>query len=149
MQDQQRDQQLQANVDELQQLADTLDTTWRVPGTPLRFGLDAVVGLIPGIGDAITGLVASWIVIQSWRIGVSFATLLRMLVNVVVDVLLGAIPLFGDIIDVFVRTNQKNVQLLRVDLAQQGLFPSQVKPVDLDHPECKEVRRITENRREM
>jgi hypothetical protein len=111
-------------------------------------GLTRWSDLFP-VSAAITGLVASWIVIQSWRIGASFATLLRMLGNVVVDVLLGAIPLFGNIIDMFVRTNQKNVQLLCVDLDQQGLFPSQVKPVDLDQPGCNEVRRITENRREM
>ena len=107
-------------VGELQQLADTLDTTWRVPGTPLRFGLDAIVGLIPGIGDAVTGLVSLWIVIQSWRLGASFGTLLRMLINVGVDVVVGAIPLVGDLLDVFVKTNQSNVQMLREDLTAQG-----------------------------
>ena len=63
---------------------------------------------------------AVWIVLKSWRLGVSFATLVRMLVNVGVDVLVGALPLLGDLLDVFVKTNQANVRLLRHDLTSQG-----------------------------
>ena len=88
--------QIDKQVEGLQQLADTLDSTWRVPGTPVRFGMDALVGLIPGIGDALSGLFSIWIVLKSWRLGVSFATLVRMLVNVGVDVLVGA--LLGDLV---------------------------------------------------
>lgn len=112
--------QIDKQVEGLQQLADTLDSTWRVPGTPVRFGMDALVGLIPGIGDALSGLFSIWIVLKSWRLGVSFATLVRMLVNVGVDVLVGALPLLGDLLDVFVKTNQANVRLLRHDLTSQG-----------------------------
>ena len=112
--------QIDKQVEGLQQLADTLDSTWRVRGTPVRFGMDALVGLIPGIGDALSGLFSIWIVLKSWRLGASFATLVRMLVNVGVDVLVGALPLLGDLLDVFVKTNQANVRLLRHDLTSQG-----------------------------
>ena len=107
-------------VQALDRLAELLDASIQVPGTTFRIGLDPLLGLIPGIGDLLTGIVSMWIVIQAWRVGATFGTVLRMMFNVVVDVVIGIIPLFGDLADFVLRTNRKNVALLVRDLRAQG-----------------------------
>src|SRR3546814_7615550 len=76
------------------------DDRFRVPGTSIRFGLDGLLGLVPGIGDGATALVSLYIVARAWSIGVPKGVLGRMLANVLVDSVVGSIPLLGDIFDV-------------------------------------------------
>ena len=103
----------QADIDALDGLARLLDGQWRIPGTSIRFGVDALVGLVPGIGDAATGAVSAYIVYRAWRIGVPTGLLALMAVNIGLDTVLGAIPLAGSVFDVFFRANQRNMRLLR------------------------------------
>ena len=93
-------------------LARALDTIIGIPGTPLRFGADAILGLIPGAGDVIGAAMSSWIVMAAARRGVPPEVLGRMLYNVVIDTAIGTIPGLGDLFDVAWKSNTKNVELL-------------------------------------
>jgi hypothetical protein len=93
-------------------LARLLDSAVRVPGTGIRFGADAVIGLIPGLGDIGGAALAGYLVILAQRLGVPRAVVLRMLANVAVDTLGGTVPLIGDLFDVAFKSNMRNVALL-------------------------------------
>lgn len=97
----------------LDQLSTLMDGLFRIPGTGWRIGLDAIVGLIPGIGDIATTAVSFYILAAGVRYRVPKVTLLRMAANVGVDYALGAIPVVGDLFDVAWKSNQMNVELLR------------------------------------
>lgn len=97
---------------ELEMLARLMDTLIEIPGTRIRLGLDAIVGLVPGLGDLLTTLVSLYILGAARRYGVPRVTMLRMAANVAVDVALGSVPLVGDVFDVFWKSNVKNVALL-------------------------------------
>lgn len=99
-----------AKVDRLARL---LDRAVGIPGTNIRFGLDSVLGLIPGMGDVATGALSLYIILEAARLGVPRATLVRMLGNVAVDVAGGSVPLLGDIFDVAWKSNTRNVELLQ------------------------------------
>jgi hypothetical protein len=90
-----------------------LDDAFRVPGTRLRFGLDPLIGLIPGLGDIVSGLLSTYIVVEAVRTKAPRAVLLRMLANLGVDMLLAAVPLAGDLFDAGWKANSKNLSLLR------------------------------------
>jgi hypothetical protein len=94
-----------------------LDAGIRIPGTSLRFGLDPIIGLIPGWGDAAGAVLAGWIVVEAIRLGVSRATLIRIAGNVALDAGLGAVPLIGDVFDFAWKANLRNVALLERHLA--------------------------------
>lgn len=98
---------------ELELLAEWLDSIFQIPGTKIRFGLDALLGLIPGLGDTATSAASLYILLAASRYGVSRITMLRMAANIAVDYAVGSIPLLGDTFDVFWKANQKNVELLR------------------------------------
>jgi len=89
-----------------------MDQAVGVPGTRLRFGADAVVGLIPGVGDIIGGILSSWIILGALRHRVPARKVFRMIVNVLLDVGLGEIPVIGDIFDFLFEENVMNMQLL-------------------------------------
>src|SRR5919112_6767794 len=93
-------------------LARLLDSAAKVPGTRIRFGADAVLGLIPGLGDVGGAALAGYLVILAQRLGVPRAVVLRMLANVAVDTLGGTVPLIGDLFDVAFKSNLRNVALL-------------------------------------
>lgn len=93
-------------------LAFAFDARFRLPGTPLRFGWDALLGLIPGVGDIAGGVLGAFGVWTGWRAGAPAALLLRMLLNVVIDVVVGTVPVAGDLFDVGWRSNSRNVTLL-------------------------------------
>lgn len=94
-------------------LAELLDARFRVPGTGWRFGLDSVIGLVPGIGDAAAMAAGLWVVWQARRLGAPPALLARMAGNVAVDAVLGSAPLVGDLFDAAFKSNRRNVALLR------------------------------------
>ena len=73
-----------------------LDEAFRIPGTQIRFGLDGIIGLVPGLGDVLAGLLSLLIPLAAWVRGVPYITLVRMLINVSIGLLVGTIPIFGD-----------------------------------------------------
>lgn len=97
---------------QLQYLASLLDDVFVVPGTKLRFGLDPVVGLIPGLGDFITGFMSFIIIYGAWQRGLPRVTMVRMFTNIAIDTLLGIIPVAGDAFDVVWKSNRMNYNLL-------------------------------------
>jgi hypothetical protein len=97
----------------LDQLSLWMDGLFRIPGTGWRVGLDAIVGLIPGVGDFATTAVSLYILAAGVRYRVPKVTLLRMATNIGVDYVLGSIPVVGDIFDAAWKSNQMNVELLR------------------------------------
>lgn len=100
-------------LERVERLAYLLDEAIRVPGTRFRMGLDPLLGLLPGLGDALGALAAGWILIEAVRFGVSAAVLLRMLYNIVIDTAVGAVPGAGDVFDFAWKSGTKNVRLLR------------------------------------
>lgn len=100
------------DVDNARSLARVLDTAIGIPGTKLRVGLDALLGLIPGAGDAVSAALSGYIVLAAARAGASRPVLLRMIGNVVFDTVVGSIPIVGDLFDVAFRANSRNVALL-------------------------------------
>ncbi|MEP6718878.1 MAG: DUF4112 domain-containing protein [bacterium] len=97
----------------LEQLAWLMDDLIRVPGLGWRFGLDALVGLIPGFGDTATSLASFYILASAVRYRVPKITMLRMGLNIGIDYLVGSLPLVGDLFDAWWKSNQKNIALLR------------------------------------
>src|SRR3954470_289239 len=82
--------------EQLNQLASLLDDIFNIPGTRIRFGLDALIGLIPGLGDLITGAMSFLIMYGAWQRGLPRVTLARMLANIGIDTIVGTIPILGD-----------------------------------------------------
>ncbi|MDQ6652593.1 MAG: DUF4112 domain-containing protein [Acidobacteriota bacterium] len=121
------DQTRSVKIDEsLERLSWVMDDLIRVPGLGWRFGLDAIIGLIPGFGDTATSLVSFYILASAVRYRVPKVTLLRMGLNIGIDYLVGSLPLVGDLFDAWWKSNQKNVALLRkratvaADAAREG-----------------------------
>lgn len=103
----------QIKVEEsLERLGWLMDDLIRVPGLNWRFGLDALVGLIPGFGDTATSLVSFYILVAAVRYRVPKVTLLRMGLNLAIDYLVGSLPVVGDLFDAWWKSNQMNVELL-------------------------------------
>ena len=99
--------------EQLDALAAWLDDMFVVPGTSVRFGLDALAGLLPGIGDLVTGAASMLILHAAWQRGLPRVALMRMLVNVALDTVVGSIPVAGDLFDVAWKANRRNVELLQ------------------------------------
>lgn len=97
----------------LENLSRYLDGLFRVPGTGWRFGLDAIIGLIPNVGDTITSFASFYILLAGVRYGVPKITLLRMALNIGLDYLVGTIPFIGDAFDFFWKSNKRNMDLIR------------------------------------
>jgi hypothetical protein len=107
-------------VRRLDALSYVLDNSIPLPGTNRRFGLDAVIGLVPGFGDAAGSLMSAYIVVQAARLGAPASSLVRMLLNVGVEALVGAVPFAGDLFDAWFKANARNVTLLRRELDRPG-----------------------------
>ena len=106
----------------LRRLAWWLDDAIRIPGTQRRVGFDALIGLIPGVGDTIGALLSTYIIVEAARRGASVWTVARMLGNVGLETVMGAIPLLGDLFDVVFKANQRNIVLLG-DTLERGAPP--------------------------
>lgn len=104
-------------ADKVRALARVLDTAVRIPGTSITIGLDPIIGLVPGVGDFAGALLSGYIVLASARLGVPPAIVARMIMNLGVDTVVGAVPLAGDLFDVGFRANTRNAALLDRHLA--------------------------------
>jgi hypothetical protein len=109
---------------DLELLARWMDSAFRIPGLGWRFGWDVILGLFPGAGDFATSLVSIYIFAAASRYGVSRFTVARMALNIVIDLIVGAIPFVGDAFDVYWKSNQRNVELLRRHV---GAGPAEAK----------------------
>jgi hypothetical protein len=112
----------QQRLARIDRLATLLDSAFVVPGTNIRFGLDAIVGLAPGIGDLLSSLVSLYIVHEARQLGAPSHLLVRMVANIALDGIVGSAPVAGDLFDVMWRANRRNMTLLYDHLRKQGEF---------------------------
>ena len=110
-------------LDALRRWAVLLDSVFRVPGTNIRFGLDAIVGLVPGIGDISTPVFAALLLFQGVRMRLPLVVQARMVLNAAIDMLVGLVPILGDLVDVGWKANLRNLALLERH-ARPGVAPS-------------------------
>ena len=104
---------LETRLARVDQLSRILDIAFVIPGTKVRFGVDAIIGLVPVIGDLAGVALSSIIVVEAARLGVPSRLLARMVGNVLIEGAVGAVPIAGDVFDVFWRANRRNVALLK------------------------------------
>jgi hypothetical protein len=107
-----------AALDRLDMLATAFDTAFVLPGTNVRFGVESLLRLVPGIGDALASVLSCYLLYEARRLGVPRTLLARMVGNVMVEGLVGVVPFAGDAFDVFFRANRRNVALMRKHFAR-------------------------------
>lgn len=101
-----------SSLDRARTLTRLLDTAARIPGTRVRFGLDSVLGLIPGLGDVAGAALSGYLVLLASRMGAPQSVIARMLANVAIDTVGGTVPVLGDLFDVAWKSNSRNLALL-------------------------------------
>ena len=106
------DEKLPRDLLALRRFAYFMDEAFSIPGTRIKVGLDALLGLIPGIGDVIGGVMSTWIVIGALRYRVPGRIIARMLLNIGIDLVVGSVPVAGDVFDFLYEENVKNLRLL-------------------------------------
>ena len=116
------DAQVRAALRRVEQLAYWLDDRYRLPGTRFRIGVDGLVGLIPGVGDAVTSTLTAYIIYEAWRLGVPTSMLARMLANLGIDTVVGIVPVVGDLLDIGFKANRRNLRLLHRHLGERGVI---------------------------
>ena len=107
------------SIARMEALATFLDSAILIPGTNQRIGFDALIGLIPGIGDAVSTALSAYIIWEARRLGLPRWKIARMMANVALDTTLGAVPLAGDVFDAFFRANKRNMQIVRDHMARK------------------------------
>ncbi len=103
----------------IKSLATTMDAKFKIPGVPFPIGLDAIVGLIPGIGDTISLGVAGYIVARGWQFGLGSHRLFQMVFNIFIDWLIGLVPVIGDLFDVGWQGNLRNTRIIEEALEKR------------------------------
>lgn len=112
-----------------------MDSAVRIPGTNITMGVDALLGLLPGIGDAISATISSYLIWEAKQLGAPKLLLARMAGNVAIDTVIGAVPFAGDIFDVAYKANIKNITLLRKHVDKRGLRGAGT--IDVSYEEIK------------
>ncbi|MEP3439031.1 MAG: DUF4112 domain-containing protein [Hoeflea sp.] len=107
---------IERELEQLNRLAKTLDSRFILPGTSIRFGLDTVIGLIPGVGDTLVAAPSIWIIWRGHRMGIGKRHIARMVANSAADYVIGLVPVIGDLFDVGFKANLRNVAILREQL---------------------------------
>lgn len=110
--------QLETDLKNAERIANLMDSAFRIPGTQIKLGWDALIGLIPGVGDTVTALPLFYFLAIGWRHKIPKRLLALMVGRQLFDILVGSIPLLGDIFDVAYRSNRKNAHTLREELAK-------------------------------
>jgi len=113
-------QKIDAAIKRLERFSKLTDSSIRIPFTQFKVGVDAIIGLVPIVGDAIGVLLSSYVLFEAQRVGVSKGIKLKMIVNILIDFFGGLIPLFGDLFDAFFKANTRNTDLLKDYLMKQG-----------------------------
>jgi hypothetical protein len=110
------------SVAQLDALARLMDGAFVIPGTNVRVGLDALIGLVRVAGDVVSSLISTYLIVQARQLGAPRWLIARMLANTAIDTVFGAVPVLGDAFDVLFRANLRNMALLRRHLAKKGMM---------------------------
>lgn len=110
----------EAALRRMQAVANILDTAFVVPGTKQRVGIDAIIGLIPGVGDILTTILSSYVIWEARNLGISRVALVRMIANLGIHAAVGSLPIVGDMFDAFFRVNQRNMRIVRSQLERKA-----------------------------
>jgi hypothetical protein len=119
-----------AEIERARSAARLLDSAIRVPGTNIRFGLDALLGIIPGLGDAAGAVFSGYLILIGSRLGLPQHAIIRMVANVAVDTIVGGVPVLGDLFDVAWKSNTKNLELLERHTGVAGSSAPQRRPAN-------------------
>jgi hypothetical protein len=111
---------IEAAVARVEAVARIMDSMFEIPGTKVRIGLDAIIGVVPIVGDLISQVISSYIIWEARQLGISRFTMARMIANSAIDTVVGMIPFAGDAFDIYFRANLKNLALLKAHLAKHG-----------------------------
>ncbi len=103
----------ESSLARLDALSRLFDIAFVVPGTNVRFGVEAILRLVPGVGDIAASALSCWLLYEAHRLGVPPRIFARMLINIAIEGLVGAVPIAGDAFDIAFRANRRNVRLLR------------------------------------
>lgn len=114
------DPEVAASVARIEALARIMDSIVEIPGTNVRVGIDALIGLVPIVGDLVSQAISTYIIWEARQLGVSRFTMARMIGNTAIDTVIGLVPFAGDAFDVVFRANMKNLALLKAHLAKHG-----------------------------
>ncbi len=109
-----------ARLKRIKRLAWLVDAAFVIPGTKFRFGLNSLIGLAPGAGDAVLGVISLYIIHQAAQLGVPRHLVMRMIGNVAVEVVGGSVPVLGDLFDVALKANLRNIRILEEHLRATG-----------------------------
>ncbi len=109
-----------SELEKLDRLSTLLDNRFQIPGTPIRFGWDSLMGLIPGAGDLASLGPSAYLIYKGHRLGARNRTIVRMIANTGLDFVIGAVPILGDVFDLVFKANNRNFTLLRQDLSQRS-----------------------------
>ena len=104
----------------LQALAELMDAKFKIPGIPIRFGLDAIIGLLPVAGDTVNLSISGYIVYEAVKLGARRRDIYKMVFNIFLDWLIGLVPLIGDLFDVTWKCNLRNIRILQDSLKRQA-----------------------------
>jgi hypothetical protein len=115
---------------DVEQLAHWLDSVFEIPLLRIRFGVDALLGLVPGLGDTASAFASIYILQSAAKLGVSRVTMARMTLNILIDLLIGAIPLVGDLFDIYWKSNKRNVELLTRHIDADSMTERKLRRAD-------------------
>ena len=109
-----------ARLRRIRRLAWLVDGAFRLPGTRFRFGLNSVIGVVPGAGDAVLGVLSAYIIYEAAQLGVPRHKLAQMAGNVALEVIGGSVPILGDLFDMALKANLRNIRILETHLRSTG-----------------------------
>ncbi|NEP16751.1 MAG: DUF4112 domain-containing protein [Leptolyngbya sp. SIO4C1] len=119
------------NLNRIRRLSRLMDTALRIPGTRFRFGLDPIIGLVPGLGDLVTTAISGYILFLAARFRLPGSVFKQMVFNIALETIVGAIPFLGDIFDAFYKSNVRNLALLETYLEVEEPQLSEADPLNL------------------
>ena len=111
---------LEEKLTRLRQLSENLDESFTIPGTNIKFGIDALIGLVPGGGDLIGSLFSLYLLRTAMRMKLPKSAILSIMFNIIIDTTIGIIPIAGDIFDVFWKSNKRNMRIIEKNLVKSN-----------------------------
>tara|TARA_B100001996_G_scaffold210472_2_gene161511 strand:- start:63 stop:422 length:360 start_codon:yes stop_codon:yes gene_type:complete len=111
---------LEEKLTRLRQLSENLDESFTIPGTNIKFGIDALIGLVPGGGDLIGGLFSLYLLRTAIKMKLPKSAIISIMFNIIIDTTIGIVPVIGDIFDIFWKSNKRNMRIIEKHLVKSN-----------------------------